>query len=1532
MPGFVLGGSQEPMDNQGLPSESSGKSSRGSRSLSFTENSTGLPSSGDYNFIAFGDFNNDNDIDIAFGGEDYGSANTVGLKAYTGNGGTSWSSASSGLWTTNSWGGLALEDADSDGYVELYATDERWGSRSSSGLKVWEYRSSSWTDSSSHVSTPLSSGLPDNVVVTNITGDSELDIVVSNSSSNGLAYYENSGGNPATWQRKSNGLATSGEFTAIAVADINKDGLKDIVALDYSGGEHMYIQRTSGSLWSEYSTGLTVSGTQLGVAVADVNKDSHMDIIYGGHGNGIKCKLGNSGGVSGTSFTWTNANTGLTTGGRYAQIQVVDIDLDGDLDIIAPEAASSSIGIQIYIGNGSTYPGMNIGWTLASSTNLTTSGIWYGSNCYDINKDGSLDIVAASWGNGVKCYLNTLKGNLDLTAPGAVNDLVATNSTTTTITVNWSAPADNGTITVSGPVQSYDLRYSTANINLGNWASATQCTGLPTPASPGTKQNYTITNLAPGTQYYIALRSQDELPNLSPLSNILINSTLGIIDTIRPGQIKDLQAMEPTNNSINLTWSAPADNGSDAGSGAVIEYEIKYHSTEITNLTWDPATIFPQSIIPKSPGAQEKITISGLQAETTYYFAVKARDERPNWGWISNSDFNTTLLNPDISPPDNVIDLLAIKPTDTTINLTWTAKGDDGALGTANLYDIRYSSVSITELTWATATECINEPTPNSSGYTEHYQVTGLIPNTKYYFALKVADETPRWSLLSNIASNTTLPSLDELIPGKITDLTASQPTSTSVVLSWSAPGDDDNFGTVSGYNIRYNPEPITESLWDISTQCPDYPTPESPGTQQYYTVNGLLSSKKYYFAVKAFDERPNFAPLSNIANETTLSSSDTILPSGIDDLAATSVSANSIKLTWTSPGDDGNTGTATGYDIRYSISDITDTNWVNATQCTNEPTPIPASAPEAFTVTGLFAGTKYYFAIKSFDERPNYSPLSNIASATTYSSDDITPPAKIDNLKVAETTETTATLTWTAVGDDGNTGTATAYEIRYEMAEVNSANWDFAIKLSGIPQPKPAGENETFLVTGLDQETTYYFAIKAGDEVPNWSPVSNSASGTTKGTGIPRLTATLELGATIIDSGSNTGLKITVKSESTLEPIQQANVELSSDDPGLIITPSTSLTGPNGELTVIITAPEVSSTTNITIYADISKTGFISLQREVTVTVRHEEMQFDFNLRITQDKITISKSQIVEDDEITITANITNLGPALANEFTVRFYLNDVQIGNDKQFTDLSVNKFVLVEITWKAVKGEHKIKVEITPSSPELEIDDTDNSAEKSYVVSEKDSDVDGDADGDKKGISQPILWLIILIIIIVVILILVFLLMRKKRKSEPIVPEPERLGPEVEPEFSPAQQEAIEGEEFTANEAPEQPVEDHEVSWETHEGTITETEDTGVIPLPAGDQEFAPTTEEQIAPSEETMQSVESEVLPELEPAPEELLAEGTEAMPPEEQEPGTDQEMVQEQEQSLQQVACPNCQEMIPLNTTTCPHCQSELSWE
>ena len=52
-------------------------------------------------------------------------------------------------------------------------------------------------------------------------------------------------------------------------------------------------------------------------------------------------------------------------------------------------------------------------------------------------------------------------------------------------------------------------------------------------------------------------------------------------------------------------------------------------------------------------------------------------------------------------------------------------------------------------------------------------------------------------------------------------------------------------------------------------------------------------------------------------------------------DLATGTVTGSSIQLSWTAPGDDGATGTATTYDVRYSTATINAGNWASATQAT---------------------------------------------------------------------------------------------------------------------------------------------------------------------------------------------------------------------------------------------------------------------------------------------------------------------------------------------------------------------------------------------------------------------------------------------------------------------------------------------------------------------------------------------------------------------------------------------------------------------
>jgi chitodextrinase len=213
---------------------------------------------------------------------------------------------------------------------------------------------------------------------------------------------------------------------------------------------------------------------------------------------------------------------------------------------------------------------------------------------------------------------------------------------------------------------------------------------------------------------------------------------------------------------------------------------------------------------------------------------------------------------------------------------------------------------------------------------------------------------------------------------------------------------------------------------------------------------------------------------------------------------AAQTVTWNSVQISWTTPGDDSLTGTASQFDIRYSTAQITASNFASATRWTSAPTPAAPGTRQSTTVTGLTANTTYWFAIKTADEVPNWSAISNVISRTTLAAPDTIRPAMITNLTITGTTENTAALSWTAVGDDSLTGTAASYDIRRSTSPITASNWNSATQVSGEPAPGAPGTTQAYTVTGLTRQTTYYFAIRAVDDAGNVSALSNVPSATT--------------------------------------------------------------------------------------------------------------------------------------------------------------------------------------------------------------------------------------------------------------------------------------------------------------------------------------------------------------------------------------------------------------------------------------------------
>ncbi|RBQ15252.1 chitinase [Spongiactinospora rosea] len=187
-------------------------------------------------------------------------------------------------------------------------------------------------------------------------------------------------------------------------------------------------------------------------------------------------------------------------------------------------------------------------------------------------------------------------GGEDTQAPSVPGNLRSTGATDTTISIAWNASTDNKT--VSGyEVYRGDTLVTTTN---------------------GTTTSYTDNGLTADTSYTYTVRAKDAAGNRSGASNTLTAKTTGGgsgDDTEPPTTPGNLRNTGATGSTITLAWNASTDNR------AVTGYEV-YRGGSLVNTTNGSATGY---------------TDSGLTANTSYTYTVKARDAAGNRSGNSNS-------------------------------------------------------------------------------------------------------------------------------------------------------------------------------------------------------------------------------------------------------------------------------------------------------------------------------------------------------------------------------------------------------------------------------------------------------------------------------------------------------------------------------------------------------------------------------------------------------------------------------------------------------------------------------------------------------------------------------------------------------------------------------------------------------------------------------------------------------------------------------------------------------------------------------
>jgi len=334
--------------------------------------------------------------------------------------------------------------------------------------------------------------------------------------------------------------------------------------------------------------------------------------------------------------------------------------------------------------------------------------------------------------------------------------------------------------------------------------------------------------------------------------------------------------------------------------------------------------------------------------------------------------------------------------------------------------------------------------------------------------------------------------------PASITDLVASPGLNVGeIALAWTTPGDNGWSGHLPDhpYEVKYDTRSVAElggtttSWWNLAAnEWPQAWDALDPGEWDddptLHYLAGLTTGTIYYIAIRAIDKVGNEALNNNVASAMSKSEDETS-PAAITDLVATSGTGNDrIDLSWTAPGDDGWLGMATKYIINYATYNITADNFDSVANVKQRNVTVSGGNPDSETITGLASDTLYYFAIKTEDEIPNVSDISNVATAIIR--EDTLPPRQPAGIKgILSADGKKMTISWSGVNKNED-GTACSDLAGYNIYRASVVDGEYILVRS-------VAEGGSLMWTDPEniKGQIFYYMVKAKDTVGNLSKIS---------------------------------------------------------------------------------------------------------------------------------------------------------------------------------------------------------------------------------------------------------------------------------------------------------------------------------------------------------------------------------------------------------------------------------------------------------
>ena len=314
-----------------------------------------------------------------------------------------------------------------------------------------------------------------------------------------------------------------------------------------------------------------------------------------------------------------------------------------------------------------------------------------------------------------------------------------------------------------------------------------------------------------------------------------------------------LRVNHPPQPPASLTAAdMPADNGNRIGlgwtasvTGGVTAYRI-YRSTGGA-----------YSLLASAAAPAVTYTDAAAVTGTAFTYVVRAFD-----GWAESADSpqaSAVSVNDDPSSdgtaPSAAADLAAGQGSlGGRAALAWTAPGNDGIVGAASHYEIRYASYSSFDWGGFSGASLWKSSRPVSGAYgsPEAEEVSGLFGGVTYYFRLKAYDFNGNAGALSNPA--TAWATLDLIPPAAPSELAVTDTNGDHggrLTLTWGLSADDGSgAGDVYGYKVYRS---LAAGQYVSSSPYASAAAGETGYIDQSATVN-----LKYYYSVAAFDSTNN--------------------------------------------------------------------------------------------------------------------------------------------------------------------------------------------------------------------------------------------------------------------------------------------------------------------------------------------------------------------------------------------------------------------------------------------------------------------------------------------------------------------------------------------------------------------------------------------------------------------------------------------------------------------------------------------------